>query len=125
VILDTNCLSALADGHPAIEPLLSQATIVAIPTIVLGEYRFGIRASRNRRVYEQWLKEALPDFQILDVNEETAEFYADVRSRLKEKGRPIPSNDLWIASLATQHRMLLVSRDAHFDFVAGLKRVSW
>ena len=51
--------------------------------------------------------------------------YADVRHELKRAGRPIPANDLWIAALARQHSMPLASRDAHFDFVPGIKRVNW
>ena len=57
------------------------------------------------------------------VDEGTAEAYADVRDELKRSGRPIPGNDLWIAALARQHALPLLSRDRHFDFVPGIKRV--
>jgi tRNA(fMet)-specific endonuclease VapC len=69
VILDTNGLSAVAEGEPALEPILRKAAQVAIPVIVLGEYRYGISQSRDRNRYEQWLSEYLPKFRILDVNE--------------------------------------------------------
>ena len=125
MILDTNGLSAMADGESALEPILRRAAGIALPAIVLGEYRYGIRQSRNRARYEQWLAEAIAGFQVLNVDEETAGHYAEVRAELKSKGRPIPANDLWIAALARQHRLPLLSRDGHFDLVSGLRRIGW
>ena len=125
MILDTNGLSAVADGDPAIEPVLRQAGQVAIPVIVLGEYRYGVSQSRARRRYEQWLAEYLPTFRILEIDEETTVSYAAVRMELKSAGTPIPSNDVWIAALCRQHSLPIVSRDRHFDAVPGLKRLHW
>ena len=67
MILDTNGLSAFAEGEPALEPLLRRATQIAIPVIVLGEYRYGIAHSRDRKQYEDWLAAYLSSFRILDV----------------------------------------------------------
>jgi predicted nucleic acid-binding protein len=125
VILDTNGLSALADGDPALEPVLRKAAQVAIPVIVLGEYRYGISQSRDRNRYEQWLSEYLPTFRVLEIDEETTISYAAVRRELKKAGTPIPSNDAWIAALCRQHSLPVVSRDRHFDAVPGLKRLHW
>lgn len=125
MILDTNALSALADGDLTLEPILREATGVAVPVIVLGEYRYGIRQSRHRLRYEHWLAEAALSYRVLPVDEGTAERYAEVRHELKSSGRPIPSNDMWIAALVRQHRLPLISRDQHFDVVPGLKRVQW
>jgi tRNA(fMet)-specific endonuclease VapC len=125
VILDTNALSALADGDLTLEPILREASGVAVPVIVMGEYRYGIRQSRHRLRYEQWLAEAALSYRVLAVDEGTAEQYAELRQELKVSGRPIPSNDLWIAALVRQHRLPLLSRDQHFDFVPGLKRIGW
>jgi len=125
VILDTNALSAVAEGDSAIELLLRQADEVAIPVIVLGEYRFGIAESRKRSRYEKWLSEYLPHFRILDVTESTARHYADIRRELKKNGKPIPSNDLWIAALCHQYSLPILSRDRHFDAVPGMTRIAW
>ena len=59
MILDTNGLSAMADGHAALEPILRKAAQIAIPVIVLVEYRYGISQSRHRLHYERWLVEYL------------------------------------------------------------------
>jgi tRNA(fMet)-specific endonuclease VapC len=125
VILDTNGLSALADGEPALEPVLRRAAQVAIPVIVLGEYRYGISQSRNHIHYEQWLAEYLPSFRILDIDERTTISYSAVRGQLKKGGTPIPSNDVWIAALCRQHSLPLLSRDRHFDAVSGIMRIAW
>jgi tRNA(fMet)-specific endonuclease VapC len=125
VILDTNALSAMADGDPDLEPVLRLASAVALPVIVLGEYRYGVRQSRNRARYERWLADLVENCRVLDVDGHTTEHYADVRADLKRSGQPIPGNDVWLAALARQHSLPILSRDRHFDFVRGLRRVSW
>jgi predicted nucleic acid-binding protein len=125
MILDTNALSAAADDDPAVVALLARAEQVAIPVIVLGEYRHGIAQSRNRASYESWLTGLLNDCMVLDVNEPTTHYYAEISLELKRKGKPIPTNDLWIAALCRQHSQPLVSRDRHFDLVAGTKKIEW
>jgi tRNA(fMet)-specific endonuclease VapC len=125
VILDTSGLSAVADGDPALEPVFRNAAEIAVPVIVLGEYRYGVRQSRDRTRYEDWLAEWIPTYRVLAIDQETAEHYASVRHDLRRRGHPIPANDLWIAALARQHSLPLLTRDQHFDFVPGLKRISW
>ncbi len=125
MILDTNALSAFADGDAAVGAILRRTSRVAIPVIVLGEFRYGIAASRHQPAYERWLEATLPHFEVLDVTEETATVYAAVRVGLKRAGRPIPANDAWIASLSLQHRLPVLSRDEHFDAVKGLRRQGW
>ena len=125
MILDTNGLSAFAEGEPALEPMLRKAVEIAIPVIVLGEYRYGISQSRHRAHYEQWLSEYLPKFRVLDVDQGTTLPYSAIRTELKSKGTPIPANDAWIAALCRQHGLPLLSHDRHFDFVTGLRRLDW
>jgi tRNA(fMet)-specific endonuclease VapC len=71
VILDTNGLSALVEGESSLEPVLRKEEHLAIPAIVLGEYRYGIWHSRNRLHYQQWLQQYLPQFRILDIEDGT------------------------------------------------------
>ena len=125
MILDTNALSAAADDDPAVVAVLARADQMAIPVIVLGEYRYGIAQSRNRAVHESWLADLLNDCMVLDITEPTAKYYAEIVLELNRKGKPIPTNDLWIAALCRQHSLPLLSRDRHFDWVAGNKRIGW
>jgi tRNA(fMet)-specific endonuclease VapC len=125
MILDTNALSAAADGNPAVITHLARANQVAIPVIVLGEYRYGIAQSRNRAAYANWLKGLLIDCLVLDINQSATHYYAEITLELRRKGTPIPTNDIWIAALCRQHALPLLSRDRHFDLVAGNKRIAW
>jgi tRNA(fMet)-specific endonuclease VapC len=125
VIVDTNALSAFADGSSLAIAALQAVGEVAVPVIVLGEFRYGIMHSRRHREYETWLERYLPAFRVLEVTAETALEYAQVRSELRHLGKPIPSNDVWIAALCRQHGLPLLSRDAHFDHVKKLRRQTW
>ena len=125
MILDTNALSAFVDGEREVAARLGDEARAAIPVIVLGEFRYGIAGSRHRAVYEAWLDEHLADFDVLPIVEETTVRYAQLRVDLKKAGRPIPANDAWIAALALQHRLPVLSRDEHFDGVPGVRRAGW
>ena len=125
MILDTNALSAVADGETSVVTHIGKAERIAVPVVVLGEYRFGIAQSRHRATYESWLQEWIAVVIVLNIDEETTHSYSAIGVELKKKGKPIPANDLWIAALCRQHSLPLVSRDRHFDFVHGLRRLNW
>ncbi len=125
MILDTNALSAVADGQASAVEHIGKAERVAVPVVVLGEYRFGIAQSRHRASYESWLKEWIAVVIVLNIDEETTYSYSAIALELKKKGKPIPANDLWIAALCRQHSLPLLSRDQHFDAIPGLRRVAW
>jgi predicted nucleic acid-binding protein len=125
VILDTNALSAFVDGDPGVGDVLRRQPRAAVPVIVLGEFRYGIAGSRHRAKYEAWLASHLERFDVLAVTAETAVAYAGLRVAVKQAGRPIPANDAWIAALALQHRLPVLSRDEHFDEVPDVERVAW
>lgn len=125
MIVDTNALSAFADGSSRAIAALQAVGEVSVPVIVLGEFRYGIRHSRRNREYETWLGRYLPAFRILEVTAETSVEYALLRSELRHLGKPIPANDVWIAALCRQHDLPLLSRDAHFDHVKRLRREAW
>jgi len=125
LILDTNALSAAAEREPSALEVVARAERLAIPVIVLGEYRLGIAQSRHRTSYENWLREWVAAVTVLDIDEETTHSYAAIGMELKKKGKPLPANDLWIAALCRQYSLPLLSRDRHFDFVSGLQRIDW
>lgn len=125
LILDTNALSAAADGAPDAVEILNRSERIAVPVIVIGEYRFGISQSRQRQAYEKWLADWLAAVDVLPIDQETAQHYADIALELKKIGRPVPTNDLWIAALCRQYSLPLMSRDKHFDAVRGIERITW
>ncbi len=125
MILDTNALSAWWTGDSGILKVLEKATRICVPVPALAEFRFGVWQSRKRSVMESWMREALTSTDILGVDDATTFHYADLRLALKTAGTPIPMNDLWIAAIARQHRLPVVSLDSHFDVVPDLIRLSW
>jgi predicted nucleic acid-binding protein len=125
VILDTNALSALLDGEPEIRGVLEQAGMIYLSPIVLGEYRFGILASRHRVEYERELEGMESEVPVLPLDEGTATHYAEIRQELKSEGSPIPWHDLWIAAQCRQHALPILSCDTHFDRVEGITRIGW
>jgi tRNA(fMet)-specific endonuclease VapC len=103
VILDTNAISAWCDGEAALLAVLPADRPLFLPVISLGEYRFGIKVARDRKAREAWLTRVESALTVLEVDSETARFYAEVREELRRAATPIPENDVWIAALARQH----------------------
>ena len=115
----------MADEDPGIDTAVAELPFLAIPVIVLGEYRYGIVQSRYRTKYERWLNGLVSVCEVLEVTEPTTIFYAVLQDELRRAGRPVPTNDIWIAALCRQHDLSLLSRDRHFDFVSGIRRIDW
>jgi tRNA(fMet)-specific endonuclease VapC len=125
LILDTNAVSALFVGDPALAELLAGARRHHLPTVVIGEYRYGLARSRQRGPLAELLETLVRESVVLSVDLGTASHYAEVRGDLRRLGTPIPENDVWIAALARQHGLPVVSRDEHFDRVPRLTRRGW
>jgi len=125
MILDTNALSDfLAEDRGLLRVLPAHARL-HLPVIVLGEFRYGIQRSRERAKLSRRLAELEADAEILPVDVEAASYYATIREQLRQEGQPIPQNDAWIAAIALLHNLPIVSRDAHFDRVHGVRRIAW
>lgn len=122
ILLDTNFYVAFKRNTPLAAEIIRRADYIGLNTIVLGEllagFRCGGRETVNRRELDQFIDS--PRVELLDIDEETTEFYARVFRALKEKGRPIPTNDLWIAASALRHGLALASFDAHFSYIDGM-----
>jgi tRNA(fMet)-specific endonuclease VapC len=124
-LLDTNILIALLQGDDTVLSNLDQAPEVFIPAVALGELFFGAaksgRPSENTAKVERFATGRAIVACDLDVARE----YGRLKQHLKQKGRPLPENDIWIAAMAKHHGMVLVTRDRHFDEVADLRTADW
>lgn len=125
MILDTNAVSALLTGDPSLEGMLTGVSRHHLPTVVIGEYRYGLARSRLRDRLEELLTLLISDSNVLPIDLASTRQYAKVRNELRAQGTPIPENDVWIAALARQHGLPVVSRDEHFDHVPRLVRHGW
>jgi tRNA(fMet)-specific endonuclease VapC len=124
VALDTNRLTDLFRGDAALADRLGLCDDVWIPLVVLAEIKAGILGGTERHRNEILLRKLLSKATVgvLLPDRETAEHYARLFVQLKRAGTPVPDNDLWIAALALQHDLLLITRDKHFKNIPQLPR---
>lgn len=96
-----------------------------VPSIVLGELYFGARKSSRSAQNLKRIDELATKTAILGCDEKTAQQYGQIKDTLRQKGRPIPENDIWIAAIALQHNLTLITRDAHFAHIDRLLTTAW
>lgn len=124
ILLDTNAYSAIRRGHQAVAERARSATEVLVSSIVAGEllygFRHGTRYERNLQEFEEFLAE--PRVRLLPVTWRTALAFATISTDLRRLGRPIPTNDIWIAAHGVEWGAILVSSDRHFEPIEKLSR---
>ena len=122
VLIDTNIYIELMSGNKEIAEILKSSEIIAFSVISIAELLAGFKNTKKEQDYLKELDIFLdsPRMLIYDIDSETSEFYAKIYSELKQIGTPIPTNDLWIASLALQHGIKLLTLDNHFKNVPGI-----
>src|SRR5262245_16711420 len=123
ILLDTNAYTAFMLGEREVLEVLAHAERLYLNSIVLGEllggFAAGTREARNRTELARFLDS--PRLDGLAVTAQTADSYTLVYAGLRRKGQPIPTNDLWIAAIALEHGAALLTRDAHFSQIDGLR----
>ncbi|CAN2040163.1 tRNA(fMet)-specific endonuclease VapC [Candidatus Magnetomoraceae bacterium gMMP-15] len=125
ILIDTNIYSYAMRGDSEIISALQQVNEIAICSISIGELLSGFKGGNREKKNKEELKEFLdaPRIQLYDIDENTAKFYAEILNNLKKKGKPIPTNDIWIASVALQYSLKLFSKDQHFKYISRLMLV--
>jgi tRNA(fMet)-specific endonuclease VapC len=124
-LLDTNIIIAIFVEDPTVHERLVNAKEVFVPCIAIGELYFG--AYKSVKIQENIVRidEFALSNTVLSCDTETAKRYGDIKNRLKDKGQPIPENDIWIAAIAQQYTLTLVTKDAHFDAIENVKIEAW
>jgi tRNA(fMet)-specific endonuclease VapC len=120
-LLDTNIVIALLEGEYAVLSNLDRASEVFIPAVVLAELFYGAAKSGRPSENTAKVERFAAGRAVVPCDLEVAREYGRLKQRLKQKGRPMPENDIWIAAVAKHHGMVLVTRDAHFDEVDDLQ----
>ena len=124
VLLDTNRYRDFCEGDTEALDIIQRARTVYLPFVVLAELRAGFLcgtlARRNEKTLTLFLNSSR--VRVLLADEETTHHFARIFAQLRQQGTPIPVNDIWIASLAVQHDLLLFSRDRHFDSLPQVAR---
>jgi tRNA(fMet)-specific endonuclease VapC len=122
ILLDTNAYAAFKRGEEEAAEILRHAEVIGLSSIVLGEllsgFAWGRKEAENRRELNAFL--GSPRVSVIAIDRDTSEFYSRAYLALRRKGKPIPTNDLWIAASALQRGMAVFSYDGHFEIVPGL-----
>jgi tRNA(fMet)-specific endonuclease VapC len=124
-LLDTNIIAAWFNGEPEIADKIQKAREINIPIIAVGELYFGALYSTQVQKNSKRIEELTMYYNVLLVDRETTKVYGKIKAALRKKGKPIPENDIWIAAIAQQNSLTVVTRDKHFDIITGLKLVAW
>ncbi len=125
VLLDSNFIVALFEQDPGAQSALLAAERVFVPSVALGELYYGAQKSGRREENVARVDRFAAANEVLSPDVESARHYGAIRDALRRQGRPIPDNDIWIAAIARQHGLTLITRDAHFQAVEGLAVGSW
>ena len=122
ILLDTNAYSAIARGHREVVEVVRRAETLLISAVAVGEliggFRRGSRCDQNLADLRRFLDQ--PRARLVPVAWTTADRYGRIYAALREKGTPIPTNDMWIAAHAQETGADLISFDPHFRHVDGL-----
>jgi len=120
-ILDTNIVIAIFSGENSIKEHLLKTDEVFISSIVLEELFFGAFKSKRSKTNLNRISDFADSISILMCDNRYCISYGNGKNRLLDKGKPIPENDIWIAAVAMQNNLILVTRDAHFSEIDDLK----
>ncbi|GAN32666.1 MAG: type II toxin-antitoxin system VapC family toxin [Candidatus Brocadia sp. AMX2] len=121
ISLDTNIVIRLFKNDPEITRTLAVVSTLCLPVPVIAEILFTTRNSSRQKENLKIYNEFIDVCDVLNITRKTANHYSSIRLELKQKGRPIPENDLWIASICREHNLPLLTGDAHFDNINDLR----
>lgn len=124
-LLDTNVIVALFKGDKNVQAEIAKSTEVFVPSVAIGELYFGAYHSSDVPRHLIQVGRFANSSKILTCDSGTAEKYGQIKHALKLAGNPIPENDIWIAAIAHQYNLTVVTRDKHFDAVAGITTEEW
>ncbi len=126
ITIDTNSYRSFKKGElGSLEVMRRIPNIVICPIVIgelLGGFVVGNREEKNRSELEFFLSS--PRIKLVEIDRSTSEFYAKIYKELRLKGKPIPTNDLWIAATAMQYGGAIFTHDHHFEYISGLIVIS-
>jgi len=124
-LLDTNIVIALFAEDLSVKKHIAKAGEIFIPAPVIGELYFGAFKSERPKANSERVEKFATSNTVLACDIGASKEYGRIKNILHKKGSPIPENDIWIAALAMEHGLTLISRDEHFQKIDELKRATW
>ncbi|WP_316436454.1 type II toxin-antitoxin system VapC family toxin [Leptolyngbya sp. NK1-12] len=111
---------ALFANESTVREHLAEATEVFIPCIAIAELNYGARKSSRVQANLARIDAFVASTGVLGCDATPARWYGEIKYSLRLKGCPLPENDSWIAAIAGQPDLRLVSRDAHFQEIESV-----
>lgn len=124
-LLDTNIILALFKNDENVRNQMAASPEVFVPAIAVGELYYGAQHSAHVEKNMNQIREFAENTTVLARDITTAKHYGQIKSELKTKGHPLPENDVWIAAIAKQHSLTVVTRDQHFKEIDALLLEEW
>lgn len=125
LLLDTNIIIEVFDGNRNIADKIDKLPSFYISSVVLGELYIGVNRVVNKEKHLGKLQAFLQLCSILNADSTTAWYYGKIVATLYKKGKPLPTNDVWIAAVAQQYNLTVITRDKHFKEIENLEIENW
>jgi len=123
IALDTNIAIDILCGKEDVIRKYENYTVLYLPVTVCGELLFGAANSGNSKRNLVKYRGFISGCMVLNINTSIAERYAMIRKKLKDKGTPVPENDIWIAATCIVYEISLATNDKHFNNIESLQVV--
>lgn len=124
-LFDTNIIIGFLKNEENIVNKLKSESSINVSVVTIGEMFYGANnsnnSSKNLKLYSEFFKYC----NVFEISEKTAEYYADIRFELKKIGKPIPENDIWIAAIAKENDLIIVTRDKHLNDIEFIPTEKW
>ena len=124
-LLDTNIIVAWLKGEKLVADKIDMAKEIYIPIIAIGELFYGALYSTRIEKNISDIKRITSHYNVLLIDEEITLVYGNIKAALRKKGKPIPENDIWIASIDQHHKLAIATRDKHFKEIDTIKVKTW
>ena len=122
-LIDTNIIIKAMHNENVVVDCLLKLDSIYIPVITIGELAYGTKKSKRQKANQILLDEFVAGYEVLEVDEETAKAYGQIKADLVKQGKNIPENDLWIAAIAIRNNLALITCDGHFEGIPNLNSV--
>lgn len=123
ILLDTNAYSALMNSDEKVKKIIENTGQIFMPAFVIAEllygFKKGTKEKENKLLLESFLQ--LPGVAVLNTSLETPQIFATLLLSLKQKGKPIPTHDIWIAALSIESGSVIITYDKHFTYMGQVR----
>jgi len=120
-LFDANVIIDVFRGKMSTIEKIKDINLVYIPAIVLGELYYGANKSNQTDKRKIEIEELEKNVTVLNVSQTTAHIYGEIKNILRGLGKPIPENDIWIAAIAKEYDLILITRDKHFNHIKSIR----